>query len=338
VNRAARLLENQALGGSVRPSKISQKSHNWPVLVPGTFDNVPLSACAFQQVRAPHTRTRMMKRTWRNHGLPLAIALATSLMTPPIMAQQESALRQEPSPALEAQSRDAPTQPPPSGGDGDRDKSSGSDQTKEEQEKESGERKSGTSDDRLFWALPNFLTVENGRNLPPMTARQKFDVTSRSAFDLVEYGWYGALAALSQAENSEPSYGRGVTGYAKRYGLAFADGTIENYMVNAVFASTLHQDPRYYQLGKGSILGRTGYSVSRIFVTRSDTGQKQFNFSEILGSAAAAGLYRAYHPASDRTTSYTLTSWWSQVGYDTISIVLKEFWPDLRRKFGKGSK
>jgi hypothetical protein len=245
------------------------------------------------------------------------------------MAQQESASPERSSlPACESPSIDAPLQEPPSCAD----------QTKGEQEEKNSEQKNGTSDDRLFWALPNFLTVENGHNLPPLTTKQKFDVTSRSGFDEIEYAWYAILAGFSQAGNHEPSYAPGLGGYAERYALSFADGTIENYMVNAVFASTLHQDPRYYQLGKGSILGRTGYSVSRIFVTRSDAGRSQFNFSEILGSAAAAGLYASYHPASDRTVAYTLTSWWSQVGYDTIAIVLKEFWPDIRRKFSRDSK
>jgi len=39
--------------------------------------------------------------------------------------------------------------------------------------------------------------------------------------------------------------------------------------------------------------------------------------------------------ASDRTLSNTASVWVSQMGYDAITIVLKEFWPDLRRKFKK---
>jgi hypothetical protein len=67
-----------------------------------------------------------------------------------------------------------------------------------------------------------------------------------------------------------------VTGYAKRYGLAFADDAVENYMVNAIYLSMLHQDPRYYRLGKGSVWRRAGYSVSRILVIRGDAGRSQF--------------------------------------------------------------
>ena len=209
----------------------------------------------------------------------------------------------------------------------------------------------GTSKDRLFFALPNFLTVENAALFPPLSAKQKFGVVTRSAFDPVEFVWYGALAGISQAQNSEPGFGQGAEGYGKRYGAYIADGTIENYFVGAIFTSMLHQDPRYFQNGQGSFGHRTGYAVSRIFVTRTDSKTNQFNYSEIVGSALASAIstysyhpHPGYHPmlgvevpyvASDRTVKNTLSVWGSQVGYDTITLVIKEFWPDIRRKIRK---
>jgi hypothetical protein len=192
------------------------------------------------------------------------------------------------------------------------------------------------SKDRLFFALPNFLTLENSAHVPPMTAAQKYKVAVRSSFDYVQFPWYAALAGISQAQNSEPGYGQGAEGYAKRYGSAFADGTIENFMVNAVVPSVLHTDPRYYQLGKGGFVRRTGYALSRLFITRTDSGHNAFNFGEIGGSAAAAAISTySYHPEADKTLSNTASVWGTQVGYDAIRIVLNEFWPDIRRKFHK---
>ncbi len=192
----------------------------------------------------------------------------------------------------------------------------------------------GTSNDRLLFALPNFLTLENESNVPPLTAGQKFKVVARSSFDYVEFAWYGALAGVSQAENSEPGYGQGAQGYAKRYGSYFADGTIENFMTSAVFAAAFRQDPRFYQKSQGGFWHRVGYAMSRIFVTRTDAGGQQFNYSEILGSAASAGISTySYHPRSDRTLANTMKVWGTQVGYDTVTIEIKEFWPDIRKKF-----
>jgi hypothetical protein len=184
----------------------------------------------------------------------------------------------------------------------------------------------GTSKDRLFFTLPNFLTLENAGEVPPLTAAQKFKVVARSTFDPVEYFWYGALAGISQAENSEPGFGQGAQGYGKRYGSYFADGTIENFMTEAILPSLLRQDPRYFQMGKGGFWRRTGYAVSRVLVTRTDRGTNQFNFSEILGSAASAGISTyAYHPRGDRNLENTLSVWGSQIGYDTLTFVVKEF-------------
>ena len=194
----------------------------------------------------------------------------------------------------------------------------------------------GTSKDRLFYALPNFLTLENTGQVPPLTTGQKFKVVARGSFDYIQIPWYGFLAGISQAEDSEQGYGQGAEGYGKRYGAYFVDGTIENFLTGAILPSILRQDPRYFQSGEGGFWRRTGYSVSRIFVTRTDSGGQQFNYSEVFGSALSAGISTySYHPRSDRNIGNTLSVWGSQVGYDTITIVVKEFWPDIRRKLKK---
>lgn len=217
------------------------------------------------------------------------------------------------------------------------------------------DKNAGTSNDRLFFALPNFLTLENGGHVPPLTSGQKFHVVFRSSFDYIQFPWYAFLSGISQAENSEPGYGQGWEGYGKRYGSAFADGTIENFMVGAVFPSLLHQDPRFFQSGKGGFLHRAGYAVSRSFVTRTDSGHSQFNYSEIIGGMTAASISTfSYHPKSFTTVHYSATGvptyvftpsdrtlkndakvWGTQLGYDTVTIVIKEFWPDIHRKLGK---
>jgi len=211
-----------------------------------------------------------------------------------------------------------------------------SDKSKDAQGKDGQGQATGTSNDRLFYALPNFLTLENVNQVPPLTTGQKFNVVVRSSFDYVQYPWYGFLAGISQAENSEPGYGQGAAGYGKRYGAALADGTLENFMTSAVFPSLLRQDPRFFQSGEGGFWRRTGYSMSRVIITRGDSGRSQANFSEIVGSALSAGISTySYHPRADRNLRNAASVWGSQVGYDTITFVVKEFWPDIRRKLHK---
>lgn len=210
------------------------------------------------------------------------------------------------------------------------------------------QQQSGTSKDRLFFTLPNFLTLENAGQLPPLTGKQKYAVVARGSFDYVQIPWYGFLSTVSQAEDSEPGLGQGWEGYGKRFATAFADGTIENFMVGAVFPTMLKQDPRYYQLGHGSFGHRTWYAATRNVVTLTDSGKKQFNYSEVVGGMFSAAISTfTYHPRShlfttttpgvyrfvpsDRTLDNAVKVWAVQYGYDTMTLVVKEFWPDIRR-------
>ena len=232
-----------------------------------------------------------------------------------------------------AQPQPAPSTPPaaPSGTR----PSQGADTGKQGPDKKAPDP-SGTSKDRLFYALPNFLTLESAGEVRPLTTREKFTVVTKGSFDYIQLPWYGFLAGLSQAEDSEEGYGQGAAGYGKRFGAYFADGTIENYMTGAILPSLLRQDPRFFQSGQGSFLHRAGYSIRRIVVTRGDSGHSQFNFSEVFGSAIASGISTySYHPRADRTLANTASVWGTQVGYDTIPLMVKEFWPDIRRKLQK---
>jgi len=191
----------------------------------------------------------------------------------------------------------------------------------------------GTSNDRILWTLPNFLTMENAGNVPPLTPGQKFKVTARGLFDPFEFVLIGVVAGLGQAANSNPSYGQGMEGYAKRYATAYGDNLIENFMASAVLPSILHQDPRYYQLGHGGFWKRSAHAVGRVVITRSDSGQQQANYSELVGAAAAAAISTyGYHPESERGFGNVVSVWGTQMGWDAVTYMIKEFWPDLRNR------
>jgi len=117
----------------------------------------------------------------------------------------------------------------------------------------------------------------------------------------------------------------------------------------------LHQDPRYFQSGHGSFTHRSFYALSRNLITREDSGKNEFNYSEVVGGAMSAAISTySYHPKgkyvttttpgvlryipSDRTLTNTAKVWGTQYGYDSLTLVVKEFWPDIRRKIRKTPK
>lgn len=283
-------------------------------------------------------------------ALLLLLPLAAQAQSAGIAQQPEApdaALPQNPTPQGSAQT--APSSSP----DKDSSGQSTSGQSTSTQGASSQGKVAGTSNDRLLYALPNFLTLQQSAKLPPLTAKQKFKVVALGNFDPVQYPWWGLLSGISQADDDDPAYGQGWAAYAKRYATTAGDSTVENFMTGAVFPSILHQDPRFYQSSPGGYAHRAGYAVSRIVVTRSDSGKSQFNYSEVFGAGLAAAISTySYHPRSttistptnphlfvpsERTLGNTASVWETQVGLDTITIVIKEFWPDIHHKLSHKS-
>ena len=188
---------------------------------------------------------------------------------------------------------------------------------------------------RMFFVMPNYLTVENESRVAPISWKEKFVITTKGAFDPYEFAVVGILAGIRQAENAYPGFGQGFKGYAKRYGSGFADQVDGNIMVGGVFPTILKTDPRYFQLGKGRFIYRFGYAVSRIFITRRDSGGRLFNLPEFAGNATAIAISDLYYPPADRGFWEGVNNWGVQMGIDALGNELKEFWPDIHRHLSK---
>jgi hypothetical protein len=187
-------------------------------------------------------------------------------------------------------------------------------------------------DDRMFYVMPNFLTVENEEKVQPLTVKQKFATAARGSIDPYEFITVGILAGIRQAENTDPGFGQGMEGYGKRYGTAFADQFDGNIMVGGLYPSILRTDPRYFQLGKGSFTHRFFYAISRILITRTDSGKSVFNVPEFAGNATAVAISNFYYPATHHSFANNVPSWGTQMGIDALGNELKEFWPDIHRR------
>jgi hypothetical protein len=184
-------------------------------------------------------------------------------------------------------------------------------------------------DDRMFYVMPNYLTVNGQAQVPPVSWKEKFAMAAKGSFDPYEFTVVGIVAGIRQADNSYPAFGQGMEGYAKRYGAAFADQVDGNIMVGGVYPTILRIDPRYFRLGRGSFVHRFGYAIDRIFIARKDSGGNMFNIPEFAGNATAIAISNVYYPAADRGWSSSLSDWGTQMGIDAFGNELKEFWPDI---------
>ena len=184
---------------------------------------------------------------------------------------------------------------------------------------------------RILGIIPNFRAVSSDITLPAQSLQEKFMTATQDSFDYSSVFIPAALAGYSMGTNAVPEFHQGAAGYSRYLWHAAVDQTSENYMVEFLVPAITHQDTRYYTLGHGGFLKRTGYALSRAVVTRSDTATEEFNVSEVLGSGLSAGLSNAYYPASQRSFSNTGKSWGLDVGIDGLSFLAKEFWPDINR-------
>jgi hypothetical protein len=186
---------------------------------------------------------------------------------------------------------------------------------------------------RMFWLVPNFAAVDANTQLPPLSTREKFVLAAHdSVLDYSSFTWAGILAAQAMALNSDPELGSGIAGYGRYYWRTFTDGISGTFFTEAIVPALTHEDPRYYTMGQGGFFRRTGYAISRGFVTKTDSGGTSFNFSEVVGNGLEAGLSNAYYPPQERGLSQTALNFGTQMESAVLNHIFQEFWPDIRKK------
>lgn len=134
----------------------------------------------------------------------------------------------------------------------------------------------------------------------PLNARQKLSLGVHATTDRMAFVTAGLVAGGEQINNTFPEYGRGWSGYGKRYGAAYTDGFVGKFLGSAILPSVFHQDPRYFYMGpNGTLKHRIEHAVVSGFLTRGDNGRMEPNYSHILGNAGAGAISTLYHPASN---------------------------------------
>ena len=185
---------------------------------------------------------------------------------------------------------------------------------------------------RILGIVPNYRTSPSLEEYKPLTAAEKFKIASQDSFDRGTLALAALFGGQSQLTNQNRSFGQGAAGFGRYFGSAYGDFVIGDYMTEGVFPTLLHQDPRYFRRGEGSGWSRLRYAMGQIFWTHRDSGGTQFNYSEIVGNSTAVAISNAYY-ADNRTAKDAVSKLGMQLGVDAAANVLKEFWPEIERKF-----
>jgi len=163
--------------------------------------------------------------------------------------------------------------------------------------------------------------------------KDKFALFVQDSLDPVTFLATGFNAGLDQAQNTDRTYGQGAQGYGKRFGAEFAGQASSRFFKDFAYPTIFSEDPRYYRLIHGSAAKRLLHALEHTVVAQRDSGSRMFNFSEWLGTTSTVVLSNTYHPDNQRGFSSAA----QRVGYSVLQDagfdVLREFWPEISRKF-----
>jgi hypothetical protein len=246
-------------------------------------------------------------------------------------APDPSNARPDGRPCQQADSASASTsqeQPQPAKGNAEKKPSAAAEEACASQSKDDSE---GKQTNRILGVVPNFGAVSANTQLPPLSTKGKFWLATEDNFDYSSFIWTGILAGQEFGTKAYPEFGQGMAGYGRYYWHTFVDGVSGTYFTEAIIPWVTHEDPRYYTLGHGGFFRRTGYALSRVVVTKTDSGRVTFNWSEVGGNALEAGLANAYYPPEERGARQTAINWGAQLESAALNNIAKEFWPDVRR-------
>jgi hypothetical protein len=190
---------------------------------------------------------------------------------------------------------------------------------------------------RILGVIPNNKTVAPAKtNLEePLTVRQKFILATKDTTDPFTVVLAAFYAGVAQWQDDYPTWGQGGAAYGKRFGAAFGDQVVGNYLTEAILPALFREDPRYFRKGIGTKWKRIDYALSRTWITRTDKGTDRFNFSEFVGNGLAAGISNLYYPATERSVSETGEKFAVQMLSDSAFNILLEFWPDMKHAIFK---
>ena len=124
---------------------------------------------------------------------------------------------------------------------------------------------------------------------------------------------------------------RGADGFGERFGVSIAGQATGEFFSTFLISSIFRQDPHYHQDPDAPTKSRIGHALSYVVVTRSDSGNRMFNFAEFLGTASSSLLEGSFHPEWKRTPGASAQRIFISIGSDAAWNLMTEFLPDVAR-------
>jgi hypothetical protein len=186
---------------------------------------------------------------------------------------------------------------------------------------------------RLVGIVPMF-NISYRADAVSMTAKQKIGLAFHSVTDPVAFGVAALAGGYHEINDGGTGFEWGAKGYGERAGAAYLDAFTGNMLGNGVLPALLHQDPRYFRLGHGTITHRTLYALmTNVMCKHDNTNRWEPNISNIGGNIAGGAISNLYYPSTNSGISETFSNGFLVTAEGGFGSLFDEFWPDISRKF-----
>jgi hypothetical protein len=179
--------------------------------------------------------------------------------------------------------------------------------------------------------MPTLRSLPDAPSVQRAPQAGKFQTFVNEARSPLTLGAVGVNAAIMRETDSEYGTPRTQPGLTTLYKEALIQKESSAFFGRYLYPSLLKQDPRYYPSTSASFLARATYAVSRILITRRDSGERTLNTSYFLGALTSVAIATAYRPYWARSASSTFKTFGSTIGEDAGINVFHEFRPEIRQ-------
>jgi hypothetical protein len=170
------------------------------------------------------------------------------------------------------------------------------------------------------------LRIAQDETAQPMHARDKVVAGLRDTYSLTSLGGIFLSAGYGQITNGPPNYGTDRGAFGQRLGAAAIRSTSDDVFAISILSPVFHDDPRYYVRGsQSSFGGRVVYAVTRVFITRTDSGHSTLNAPVLIGYAGTAAMTPLYYPKFYRNYDDVASAYGTSLGGAALGNLVSEF-------------
>jgi hypothetical protein len=183
----------------------------------------------------------------------------------------------------------------------------------------------------VFGILLGGVTVRAAQIDTPLSASDKAAVRVKRMVNPLTMLYSVAGAGIGQWRDEPPEWGQGAGGVGRRFAASQGWKITQNTIALSL-DTTFGLDPRFHPSRESRIWPRLRGAMLQTVVAYTDSGGRVFNYSEVGSSYGASFVANSWFPPHSNGAGDALQRGTIGLGFNTASNVVKEFWPDIRRK------